>query len=127
MDREDNVMSLEEALAKVRGQKLTAVQFIHDYVQFGFESGNLGAGLSAYAHPTIRVAGHELDWSSPLFRHELCLRINRAVVDTWVDEQQISIGFDDGGLLIVPIRGPNSEGLESFELRVEGIKTVWVG
>lgn len=127
MDREDGMMSLEEALGKVKGQKLTAVQFIRDYVQFAFESENLGVGLSAYSRPTIRVAGHELDWSSPLFRHELCLRINRTVVDTWVDEQRISIGFDDGGLLIVPIRGNDSEGLESFELRIEGISTIWVG
>ncbi|GAB4220078.1 MAG: hypothetical protein Kow001_00290 [Acidobacteriota bacterium] len=121
MNPENGVMTLEQALGKVRGQKLTSVQFVHDYVQFGFEA----AGLSAYSHPVIRVAGHDLDWLSPLFRHELCLRIGKPVVDTWVDEKSVSIGFEDGALLVVPIE-PDGPSPESLEFGLEGNETTWV-
>jgi hypothetical protein len=119
-------MSLEQALLKARGQKLTSVQFIHDYVQLDFESADRSAGLNAYAHPTLRVAGHDLNWASALFRHELCMRIGRTVADTWVNEQSVSIGFDDGVLLVVPILGTGSGSPESLEFRIEGISTIWV-
>jgi hypothetical protein len=114
--------TLNEALSRLHGEKLTTVQFIHDYVQLGFEVG----GLTAHSHPVVRIGDDDLEWPAPVYEHELCQRIGKVVVDTRVNGTEVSLVFDDGVHVNIPIGGPRASSPESLEFSLEGIDMIWI-
>ena len=119
---QSEIVTLKQALEQLKGQKLTTVQFVHDYFQLGFEA----AGLTAHRHPKLQVAGGKFGWIDPHFRHELCLLIETVVTATAANDDSVTICFESGARLVLPIDESVGYTPESLEFKLEGNDTTWI-
>lgn len=113
-DMNDATRVLREALI---GRQLSAVTFVMDYFQFGFD----GNRLTVFTNPRIELYGENV----PNFRDSLCAFIASEV--TSVEElagDAIDIGFGDTGRLMIPLDSDSRAQVEAAYLSVQQ-RTVW--
>ncbi len=120
--------TLTQALRKLHGQRLSAITFIHDYLQLTFDSEIASATLSVFSQPTLKTGEQYLHWLSNGFSDQLRLGINQSIMNTLVDECQFTLHFENGVTLTVPHGSPDHPGPESFELKINSFegKAIWV-
>lgn len=85
------------------GEELSTVAFVRDYVEFGFD----GPVLRALAEPVLHVATARIVFPGPGSRDSLCALIGHAVRAATVQEDvAITLSFEDGSTLEIPLSGP---------------------
>src|ERR1051326_2940008 len=96
----------------IRGEALSSVEFVQDYVQLRFD----GATLTAYTRPHLSVAGKIFSWGDQGYRDALCAEIGMLVRNTDVEGGKgISIIFEDGAILNISLRDEDYRGPEALE------------
>jgi hypothetical protein len=112
----------EDPLRSIIGEKLTAVTFIHDYVQLQFDS---SLGLTALSTPSVYLGGSTLTLGDHGYRDALCARIERRIIGANVTEgEEIKIEFDDRSCISVSLMSSQRSGPEAAVFH-DGSKT-WV-
>lgn len=91
----------EEFFAELRGEKLSAVTFVSDYLQLWFD----GPGVNVINPLTVRVGTAAILSWSPGFRDALCGQIGKIVAAVEFREgSALTIRFEDGSSLAVSLR-----------------------
>ena len=82
------------------GEKLSAVSFVMDYLEFHFN----GPVLRTLTHPVLATGEARVAFEDPGYRDALCLLIGQTVRDLGVkDGHVIEVVFDSGQILRVPL------------------------
>ena len=113
--------TLAQALEKIVGSALSSVTFVADYVQLGFD----GPGLNAYTLPVVRLGSQRVELGQPGYRDALCKQIGRRVERIEVDDQHVSIFFEEDATISISLLDKDYTGPEAllFSLNRERI---WV-
>jgi hypothetical protein len=94
-------MASNELLTVIKGEQLSAVTFVQDYVQLHFD----GPVLTAFTAPVVTAGNTALRWGEPGYRDMLCGRIAHIVRDAFVEEgDQIRVEFDDDSVISISLR-----------------------
>jgi hypothetical protein len=94
------VMNGETKLGELIGQPMSAVSFVHDYVEFHFD----GRVLRALTAPLIAFGERSASFPEPGSRDALCSVIGRNVVNVVVrDGDSIELRFDGDAAIHVPL------------------------
>jgi len=112
--------TLAEALDRLKGEQLSSVEFVHDYVQLRFD----GPYLSVYVGPTIESKSRRLDWNTPGYRDELCGCIGRKLVSVSVRDEDVTLRFEHGVAIVISLRKEDRVGPEALQF-VDGTG-IWV-
>ena len=97
-------------LPEVIGQALSAVAFVHDYVELHFD----GKILRALAAPLVRTASGVFTFPAPGSRDALCGLIGKYVVDVVIQEDsEIEVRFDENTCVQVPLSAEARVGPEA--------------
>ncbi len=100
-DSDASWMKKEEALSRLVGARLTSVQFILNYLILGFDE---KGALTTLVWPVMRHDGKSLSFGTEGYRDALCSLIERFVRNITMEvEEIISIDFDDGTELRIPL------------------------
>lgn len=113
-----------DPLGPLRGEQLSAVTFVADYVQLWFD----GPCLSAYSLPVVSAGGISYHWGEPGYRDALCGCIGKTVDDAGVVEgQHIRLDLSDGASIEISLRPEDYEGPEAATLTDRPVNpTEWV-
>ena len=89
-------------LDSLAGDRLSAVEFVHEYVQLRFEE----ALLTLYVWPEIADAeGISVGYGQPNYRDALCSTIDEAVSSAELAEgDALTIEFENGSVLALSLR-----------------------
>ena len=113
--------TLADGLEKIVGEKLSSVEFVMDYVQFRFS----GPVLSAFTQPTV-TRGHETKtWGEAGYADALCKQIGRRVERTAVNDEHVSIAYENGTLVLISLRDDDYRGPEALKFSLDK-DHVWV-
>lgn len=114
--------SIEQPLACIVGEQLSAVVFVQDYVQLQFD----GPVITAITVPTVTVAGVTFRWGMPRYRDMLCERIGKIVHAASINEgQEIRIEFDETSSISISL-SPESYRAAEAALFHNGPENMWV-
>jgi len=114
--------TLAEALEKLVGRELSSVTFVRDYVQLAFD----GAGLSAYTTLTFTYDRESLSSGQPGYRDSLCRQIGCRVARAEVDNQNVSVVFENGAIVAVSLRDDDYRGPEALQFSLDIKDRTWV-
>jgi hypothetical protein len=93
-------MIADTKLRGIIGQPMSAVSFVHDYVEFHFD----GKILRALARPSVHAQGQAAAFPEPGSRDALCSLIGKSVVNVIVREgESIEVRFDGSAAIKVPL------------------------
>lgn len=88
-------------LDQLRGEQLSAVTFVQDYLQHWFD----GPGINVTNPLTVRMGSSSVTSGEPGFRDALCEQIAKVVASVEVrDGDALVIAFEDGSQLSVSLR-----------------------
>jgi hypothetical protein len=110
----------ENLLSDIEKHQLSAVTFVMDYLQLGFD----GDLLTILTTPKIDDLNGSREWLEPGFRDKICGFITKIVQSTTVSEKEIIIKFVDDSKIIIPLSGA-SPGKEAVIFRGQGKKPKW--
>ncbi len=103
-------MTVETKLREIIRQPMSAVSFVHDYVEFHFD----GRVLRALSSPTIAIGESSARFPEPGSRDALCAVIGRNVVSVMVrDGDLIELRFDGDAAIRVPLAADARVGPEA--------------
>ena len=108
MTREAGESSL---LDELRGEQLSAVTFVQDYLQLWFD----GPGINVTNPLTVRTSATTITSWQPGFRDLLCKQIAKVVVA--VERRQgeaLSVNFEDGSALSISLREEDYSSPEAY-------------
>ena len=110
-------------LASLVGDRLTAITFVHDYVQFAFD----GGGLTAFSPPRVLATdATRTTFPQPGSRDVLCALIGIEVQQAGADDGRIRVEFTDGRALEIPVKDASYTSAEAAIFRPrEGTMVVW--
>jgi hypothetical protein len=110
--------TFESALRGLLGQQLGAVTFVHDYWQLAFDT----PILTAFSKITLHGPAGTVSDGHPDFRNQLCDCIGHLVQAADLDDDRISIVFDNGVAVEVSTRDSDYRGPEAvmFDRRLPG-------
>jgi hypothetical protein len=116
--------TLAEAMEKIVGSALSSVTFVADYVQLDFD----GPNLTAYTLPIVRLGSQHIQWEQPGYRDALCRQIGRRVERVRVDDQYVSVLFEDSATISISLLDEDYRGPEAlqFQLDQKGPERIWV-
>ena len=98
----------ETALARLVGARLTSVQFILNYLILGFDE---RGALTTLVWPEINQGGERSTLGMPGYRDALCSLIERLAKGVKMEmDETISIDFDDGTELRIPLQSYKEAG-----------------
>lgn len=88
-------------LVAIKGEQLSAVTFVQDYVQLTFD----GPMLTCITTPMVVASDKKLDFGTPGYRDRLCQLIGSKVLagTVWPGER-LQVDFIGGGSLVVSLR-----------------------
>jgi hypothetical protein len=93
-------MIADTKLRELIGQPMSAVSFVHDYVEFHFD-GRIFRALTA---PIVCGRGASIRFPQEGSRDALCAIIGRTVVNVIIQESEtIELRFDGGEAICVPL------------------------
>jgi hypothetical protein len=107
--------TLAHALGTLGGHKLNSVTFVRDYVQLGFD----GPGVYAYTMPTVTSGSESLSLGQPGYRDRLCRQIGCRVRRTEVNDQRVSILFENGAIVSISLQDDDYRGPEALQFRLD--------
>lgn len=88
-------------LDELRGEQLSAVTFVQDYLQLWFD----GPGINVTNPLTVQSGSGSVTSWQPGFRDTLCAQITKIVAEVEVrDGEAFIIRFKDGSLISVSLR-----------------------
>jgi hypothetical protein len=91
----------EMLLEELRGEQLSAVTFVQDYLQLWFD----GPGINVTNPLTVRVGQTSITSWQPGFRDTLCAQIAKIVAAVQVrDGEAFIIRFTDDSLISISLR-----------------------
>jgi hypothetical protein len=103
-----------EMISLLDDKELSAVTFVRDYVQLGFD----GPVVTAITLPRVDVHGIATGPSESGYRDQLCGQISKRVRRAWArSSDRLAIEFVDGSILYVPLEDEYYEGPEAVVLR----------
>ena len=116
-------IAVEDCLAAIVEQPLSAVVFVQDYLQLVFN----GACLTCYNWPTVQTESGTVFDCSHGFRDTICSQLASVVTKVDIMEDRLVITFSNGsdiGLSLVPTE---ESGVEAgvFSIPAQGILIVW--
>ena len=111
----DDYGQLERALSELIGRQLTAVVFIHDYLQFTFD----GPCLTAISVPTVQLEDLVLARGQQGYCDALCAQIGVTVCKIGMDGQLLEIGFSNGAILRFSLADSDYTGPEAINYQAE--------
>ena len=117
-------MAVHSNIKDLRGESLSAVSFVRDYVEFHFD----GPVLRALTPPLLTSEKGEWRFPGPGSRDGLCGLIGDRVSSVEVDDEaRICLLFDSGRVLTVPLDSPTSTSPEAahFVSEVDRVMHVW--
>ena len=83
------------------GSHLSAVVFIHDYIQLQFD----GPSLTVLTKSSVHMMNQSFEWGKKGYRDALCERIGKLVREaSTIPEQEIRIEFEDGSSVSISLR-----------------------
>ena len=86
---------------ELRGEQLSAVTFVQDYIQLWFD----GPGINVINPLTVRIPGSTMTSWDPGFRDLLCGQIAKIVAKVeWRAEEALTITFEDESALSISLR-----------------------
>jgi hypothetical protein len=98
----------EKALARLIGARLTSVQFILNYLILGFDE---RGALTTLVWPEISNGDRRMTFGAQGYRDELCSLIEEVVKSVTVEpDETISIDFENGTALRIPLRSYSASG-----------------
>jgi hypothetical protein len=108
MDTNDIARSLFEEL---RGEQLSAVTFVRDYLQLWFD----GPGVNVTSPLTVRTPVSTITSCEPGFRDLLCGQIAKIVVRVERRSgEALVIGFEDGSEMSISLRKEEYRAAEAY-------------
>jgi hypothetical protein len=113
--------TLADALGKLVGNELSSVTFVRDYVQLAFD----GPSMHAYTTPSVACGSEVLSLGQPGYRDVLCKEIGCRVERTEVDNQRLSIVFENGVAVSISLRDEDYRGPEALRFSLDD-KCDWV-
>jgi hypothetical protein len=103
-------MIADTKLREIIGQPMSAVSFVHDYVEFHFD----GKILRALTRPSTHIRGQATIFPQFGSRDALCSLIGKSVINVIVREgESIEIRFDGSEAINVPLSAPARIGPEA--------------
>jgi hypothetical protein len=108
--------NMSPTLYLLEGKDLVSICFVLDYIEFVF--GDLV--LASLADPVIFEGGQGYSFEHAGFRDALCRRIKKLVSETAESEKLLSITFEDGVKLVIPLDSPTHPGPEMATLSGRG-------
>jgi hypothetical protein len=85
----------------LKGSRLSAITFVHDYVQLHFD----GPGLTAITPARVHRLNETFEWGMPEYRNVLCEQIGKLVRRAFtLEAQEIKIDFEDGSSISISLR-----------------------
>lgn len=98
-------------IERIRGEQLSSVEFVRDYVQLHFD----GPTLTLFVWPVVVVKDQQYRLGmSVCYKDELCGRIAHKVVEVVTnDPESLTIRFDDSSSLVVSLRREDRTGPET--------------
>jgi hypothetical protein len=101
----------EIPLGPIVGEQLTAVTFIHDYLQLQFDA---TLAMTLLVFPVLNVGDNRLSIGEPGYRDALCERIEKTVTHAYVREnEEMRIAFSDASSISVSLREADRIGPET--------------
>jgi hypothetical protein len=113
--------TLTDALGELVRHALSSVTFVADYVQLGFD----GPGMNAYTTPIVTCGSESLSLGQPGYRDSLCGQIGCIVERSEVDDQRVSIVFENGAVISISLRDDDYRGPEALEFSLDKDR-IWV-
>lgn len=108
----------------IEGEQLSAVAFVHDYVELHFD----GPVIRALTNPVVTLGGRRVVFPDPGSRDALCQFIGRLVANVELHEGvSLSCHFEGGGSIAVPLDDASYRGPEAmhFQESPTGPLQVW--
>lgn len=94
--------------AVLNGRKISAVCFVFDYIQFGFD----GYRLTALADPILVLPDRSMLLTDPGYRDGLCGQIGRIAAATDDTPEKLKVVISSGTTLVIPLDGNSAPGPE---------------
>lgn len=103
-------MSPPSRISEIIGQPMSAIAFVHDYVEMHFD----GKILRALSNPSVRIGQAVFVVPGPGSRDALCDLIGRSVVNVVVRELNcIEVRFEGNASIRVPLSDAERTGPET--------------
>jgi hypothetical protein len=102
--------SFADALQRLKGEQLSSIEFLQDYVQLRFD----GPCLSAYNSHHIASNNSTIAWGEPGYCDALCKLIAHTVERATLSEQEISLLFDNDAIWTLSLNKDHSSGPEAY-------------
>jgi hypothetical protein len=118
----DSQKTLNDELKELKGQRLSSVEFVADYVQLHFDDFT----LTAYTQIDVIHGEEKISLGNPKYRDLLCSQIQFQVKDaSFVKDREIIIIFDDNIILKVSLAEESYRGPEAMQLTSRD-GSIWV-
>jgi hypothetical protein len=115
-------ITLAGAIMMLKAKEVTSVEFVHDYIQFHFNS----AVLSMYTMPSVITAQRGyLSTVDPGYRDALCSLIGRTFQSVQLDRQQMVINFSADMSVTVSLRDEDYVGPEALVFSLDD-ERMWI-
>jgi hypothetical protein len=100
----------------LKGEQLSAVVFVQNYLQLQFD----GPVLTAFVWPSIEVAGKREHFGTASYRNILCGQISKVVRDVRDGPTELSVVFEDTSSINISLDPKFQTGPEIAMLWVDG-------
>jgi hypothetical protein len=91
---------------RIKGEELTAIQFVMDYIQIFFNH----KGFSCYIWPSLNVNNQLFEFGNIDYRNKLCGFIGKTVNEVYlIPEDLLIIEFEKGDRIEININPNNPE------------------
>jgi hypothetical protein len=98
-------------IEKLKGEQLSAVTFVHDYVQLHFD----GPLMNVYAPVTVCAGGRSDSSGGSEFRNAICAQIAKEIASTeWGDESHLKLSFTDKSSISISLNPSDYSGPEAL-------------
>src|SRR5690348_10660052 len=112
---------METVLQQLRGEQLSAVTFVQDYLQLDFD----GAGFSIFTPVSVDRGDAVARSGDENFRNALCEQISKRVEDVTLKAgEALAITFEDASLVSISLRSEHYSGPEAFTAHGFGDLTI---
>ena len=103
-------MTLQDAMGELIGRDLASIQFVRDYIQFGFD----GPCLTTLTLPSLRLARTTITSGDQCYADHLRSEIGSKVSSVAVGSDELVITFASGSALVVSLRDEDYRGPEAI-------------
>lgn len=86
-------------ISDIKGKKLSAVCFVHDYVEFHFD----GTIIRAFSLPEIIVKNKKISKNDEGWRDTLCNLISQDVAGIFLDNDYFRLNLSDGAIVVISL------------------------